>query len=457
MLTTALYYLLLPFVVIFKAACGGSRASLFLQRFGFYESFILKPKKGFRVWVHASSVGETGAACSIIDEILKLKPDASVILSTVTSTGLAAAERLADENTIKIMAPLDFTPVIERSLNFFRPDVLVLTETELWPNLIMGASKQNIRVITANGRISESSCSVYKRLTPLSNEVLSRIAAFSMISEKDGERILDMGAKPESVFVSGNSKYDQALRLRKSPSESNKSESLSILFDKADKPVIVAGSTRPGEERIILSAFEKIRSDFDPILIIAPRHLERCCEIKKILDEKNIKYVARTEINKKRPYECSVILLDTMGELASAYRLANLVICGGSLLPFGGQNPLEAAAMGKPLIFGPHMDDFACESTILKECGSAAEAKDMDGLASEICKILEDRTIAKKMGSMAYSAILKNSGAARRNAEVIIKHGTRSSLRRNSATETHRLKDWNSLAVQATFYPKKHK
>lgn len=422
LLTTALYFLLFPFVVFFKAALGGLRLSIFLQRFGFYDSFGKKPKKGFRVWVHASSVGETGAACSIIDEIIKLKPDVSIILSTVTTTGLAAAERLADKNTMKIIAPLDFEAVIEKSLDFFRPDVLVLTETELWPNLIMTAAKKNIRVITANGRISESSCAVYKRLTPLSGEILSRISAFSMISEKDGERIVGMGAKQESVVVSGNSKYDQALRLRKKSSERKKSESLSNLFDKAGKPLIVAGSTRPGEERIILSALEKIRSDLDPILVIAPRHLERCCEIKKLLDDKNIKYVARTDIKKKRPDECGVILLDTMGELASAYRFANLVICGGSLLPFGGQNPLEAAAMGIPLIFGPHMDDFACESTILKKSGAAVEIKDMDGLASEICRILDNRTIAENMGTMAYSAILSNSGAARKNAEIIIKH-----------------------------------
>lgn len=419
--TWALYCLVFPFLFFIRKLFGVRKPEI-MQRFGFFES--QRPQKsGLRVWIHAASVGETGAACAIIDEITKIKPETSIILSTLTETGLEAAKRLAKKKIIKFLAPLDFEAATERSLIFFRPDVLVLTETELWPSLIMTAAKMKIKVITANGRLSESSQRMYKKIKPLSSEILSSITALSMISEKDRERIEDVGAESKKVFVSGNSKYDQALKLEKNINEKAKSKNLEAVLKTKGDFVIVAGSTRPGEEQIIVSAFTELLTIFpETLLIIAPRHIERTGEIKRVLEERDLKFAVRSDIHGQRPLESKVIILDTMGELASIYRLADLVFCGGSLLPFGGQNPLEPAVMAKPLLFGPYMEDFTEESRLLKNSGAAIQVTNPEYLLSAMIKILENKDMANEMGGRALALISDNAGAARRHAEIILRY-----------------------------------
>lgn len=420
-ITTLLFLPLFALLSLFRLL-EVKKFSLFFQRFAFYD-FKKPEKKTRRIWIHASSVGETGAACSILDEIKRIIPDASIIFSTVTKTGLEAAERLTDEHIIKVLAPLDFEFVISRAFDFFKPDTLVITETELWPNMIMIAAKRGVKVITANGRISESSRTIYKRLQPLSSEVLSSINAFSMISKLDGDRFADIGADPSKIFINGNSKFDQAVKLKKSSVEKSKADKLAFLIKKNDRHLIVAGSTRPGEEEIIINAFINLQESIpESILAIAPRHIKRSCEIEKILLKSSISYSFRTDLHKETSPEYSVIILNTIGELAALYRLADAVFCGGSLLPYGGQNPIEAAVLGKPIVFGPFMDDFIDVAKILKNSGSAKEVNNSEELCSSFVSILGNRELSNEMGKKAAIVIEEMAGAAKRHAEVILKY-----------------------------------
>lgn len=419
---TSLIFIPLSVFIQFFRLLHGNKTSLFLQRFGFYN-FEQPEKASKRIWIHASSVGETGAACAIIDEIKKKSPDISIVLSTVTKTGHEIAERLTDKKIIKILAPLDFGYAVSRAFDYFRPDTLVLTETELWPNMIMIAAKKGLNVITANGRISESSHNAYKIMQPLSSEILSSINAFSMISELDSIRIADVGANPSKIFVNGNSKYDQAIKLKNSNSEKSKADNLDLLINKKNRRIIVAGSTRPGEEEIVIEAFLNLKKTFpDSILAIAPRHIKRTDEIEKILQERSVSYCLRTALPYDKSHESSVIILDTIGELAALYRLADVVFCGGSLMPFGGQNPIEAAVIGKPILLGPFMDDFAEVARILIESGSAKEVKNAEDLLFWLVKILGNQETSYKMGKQAAIAIEEKAGAAKKHAEVILKY-----------------------------------
>lgn len=420
-ITSLLFIPFLVSVLLFRFLAG-KKSSLFLQRFAFYD-FKQPEKTAKRIWIHASSVGETGAACAIVDEIEKNHPDVSIILSTVTKTGLEAAERLTEKKIIKILAPLDFGYAVSRAFDFFRPDILVITETELWPNMIMIAAQKGIKVITANGRISESSGRAYRRLQPLSSEILYSISAFSMISESDGKRIADMGADPSRIFINGNSKYDQAIKLKNSAPEKAKTDKLCQLIKKNNRRLIVAGSTRPGEEEIIIDAFVNLQKSIpESILAIAPRHIKRTSEIEKILQKKSISYSLRTSLPNDSSAKSKVIIIDTIGELVALYRLADAVFCGGSLLPYGGQNPIEAAVLGKPLLFGPFMDDFGDVAKILIESGSAKEVKNAEELCSWLATILENQEVSNEMGKKASIVINEKAGAAKRHAEVILKY-----------------------------------
>lgn len=417
-LTSLIYLLIRPAVSLLEIV-GLKSLVHFLSRFASYD-FKMVPKSGMRIWIHASSVGETGAACAIIREIEKKRPGVSIMLSTVTATGMQTASRLTGSNVLKIIAPLDFEQVINKALHFFSPDVLVLTETELWPNMIMSAKRSGARVIIANGRISESSAKAYVKLNPISAEIMDEIYFFSMISKIDADRIIKLGGNPDRVLVNGNSKYDQSIMLRNSLKEIEIAEKIEKLIRLRGRRLIVAGSTRPGEEEIIVDSFYAVKDSLpESMLIIAPRHPERTEAVERVLKKRAIPYMLRTSLNESTVSTHDIIILNTIGELSAIYRLADAVICGGSLLPFGGQNPIEAAVIGKPVIFGKHMNDFRDVADLLISSGAAIEIEDEVELPGAIHKIMTDHSAALEIGNRAAYCIDKMSGAAKRHAAVI--------------------------------------
>ncbi len=356
-LTVILLSLLLFPFLMFILITGKYRKHL-NERFGFIPHDNLKKFiTGPRIWIHAVSLGEIKVANSIIASLKAQIPECSVLLSTTTEHGRnLAVELLGDEVSI-IYSPVDIFFSVKKSLRHVDPDILVFLETEIWPSWIIEAHRMGIKIVLLNGRISKRSFKRYLRLKPFLKNILSNFHTLSMISEEDKKRITSIGAEPERTVVNGNAKYD--LLIKQTLPGMN--EKIRSIFDiGSDTKVIIAGSTRTGEEVILLDAFCKIIKHFpDTILIIAPRHLERIKDIVELLQKNELGYHLRSELGTSGfGRKENILVIDSYGELFNIYSAGSIAFCGASLVPLGGQNPLEAAAWGIPVFHGPHMDDF---------------------------------------------------------------------------------------------------
>jgi len=319
--------------------------------------------------MHASSVGEAGAAISIVNSFLSSHPKAMIIFSTSTRHGNAIAEQqLNRKASICIYAPLDFVYVVKRALNFFKPDIMVFFETEIWPNWLYEANRMGIKTVMVNGRISVRSINSYLKIRSLTRTVLVKMNAFSMISEEDAKRICSIGAPEERVKVNGNAKYDPLIE-RVVPG--TKEQMMKLFNFSSGDNVFIAGSTRSSEEEIVLDVYEEILK-YSPNmkLIIAPRHVERAYTVESIVRNRGFSCQLRTDLDAKDSLRISaVVIMDTIGELQDVYSVATVVFCGGSLVPKGGHNILEAAIWGKPVLFGPSIEDFADAGNLLVKSG----------------------------------------------------------------------------------------
>ena len=329
-----------------------------------------------------------------------------LLVSTFTPTGnKAAREKLKADGVIFL--PLDFPWAVNRAVKKVNPSVLILMETELWPNLIRRAGSMNISVVVVNGRISDRSYGKYWFISPLLKKVFESITLFLMQSEGDAGRVIALGAEPSRVTVTGNIKFDL------------KSSDKGIGFmENWGGPVLLAGSTRTGEESPVLDVYKRLRERYPGLkLVLAPRHLDRLRDVEGILKEKGIQFVRRSEVSEK--VESPILLLDTLGELASFYKYGTIVFIGGSLIPVGGHNPIEAALYGRPVLFGPHMENFRDSARILEESGGRARVNDTEELMSWFDRLLSDSGLRQTMGNNARQAILKNQGATERILEAL--------------------------------------
>ena len=410
----------LPYVLLYTKLTGRYRSSM-PQRLGCYSpnmNQLFATGSSPRIWLHAVSMGEVNAAIPIIEAIQAMIPHCSIILSTTTEHGQEHAKSKLPGKVRCIYAPFDFILSVQRSLKQIQPDILVCLETELWPNWIMSAHGMGIQTAVVNGRISERTVNRYLKIRPLMKTVLGSMNAFSMIQDIDAQRILEIGADPEKVAVNGNAKYD--LLLRQSNSQIQH-EVLSDLGLTGNEPVFIAGSTRHLEEEIILDVYQKILLHVpQAILILAPRHLERIGHIQKIVQASGLRFQLRTDLKKTGTRRTApVILLDTMGELQAAYSVASVVFCGGSLTPLGGQNILEPAVWGKPVLYGPSMEDFLDARNLLEETCGGIEIKDGNDLAQKVLFFLTRPDQAKKTGALARQAVEMNRGSAEKHAAVV--------------------------------------
>jgi 3-deoxy-D-manno-octulosonic-acid transferase len=331
---------------------------------------------------------------------------------------MARAKELLGDRVPCFFAPLDLIGPTQRSLNLIQPDALVLLETEIWPNLIVMARRLGVRVAIANGRISIRSIQKYRKIRSLMNYTLAHVDAFSMISANDALRIQSLGAALDRICVSGNAKFDLPDPV-KDPHARQKASDLYCVAD--DRPVIVAGSTRNPEEPIVIDAFVQLRQKFpNALLIIAPRHIERAAQIYQWVTAQGMDCQLRTQINAtEQPRQAPVVILDTIGELWAAYGIADMVFCGGSLAPKGGQNIMEPAMWAKPIIYGPSMEDFADAKAMIQANGGGVMIHDATEMASVAMDWLQSPEKAKAVGLAARQAILPHGGAAKRHAEVI--------------------------------------
>jgi 3-deoxy-D-manno-octulosonic-acid transferase len=365
------------------------------------------------IWLHAVSVGEVMAAAPLAQELGVRRPDLPLLASTVTDTGRGVAEkRLAAQQYVYF--PLDFAWAVRPVLRRLRPRIVLLTETELWPNFIRACGMRAIPVVLVNGRISPRSFPRYRRVQGLFARVLQGIHLFCMQTPEDAMRILELGAPKERVRIVGNLKFDLA--------EADHPEDGSTVRDLLGlpplRPVLVAGSTHRGEEVQVLEAFQVVRRSIpDLTLLLAPRHPERLGEVEGLLHRASLAWIRRSRL----PAETTapVILVDTMGELARLYAAGTVVFVGGSLVPIGGHNILEPAAYAQPVLFGPHMGNFAEMARLFLAQGAGSEVRDVHGMATEVLRLLTDRTLASRMGQAGRAIVDTHRGAGRRTADLL--------------------------------------
>jgi 3-deoxy-D-manno-octulosonic-acid transferase len=392
------------------------------------------------IWVHTVSVGEFIAARPLIALLKQKKAAYRVVVSTTTLTGqqLARADCPALLDAV-FYFPFDWAFIARRVLAHVAPDVVIILETELWPNFLRQSRKLNVATVIANGRISPRSFSRYRRVRSFIKRVINDASLLIMQSEADAERALALGADPARVRVCGNIKYDNSMARpvstgspatssRRGASENSIHDELDNQFALSTSPrLIVAGSTAPGEEKMLLATLMQVRARTgleDARLLIAPRHPERFNEVASLIAQSGFKLARRSQYKDQAPHntpvkaarESDVILLDTIGELAAVYRFAAVVFVGGSLVPRGGHNIIEPAAYAKPIIVGPHTEnfrqiisDFYRADALVQISSTVADAS--DSFAHEVIRLLSDRKTAQSIGERAHDILMRNRGA----------------------------------------------
>jgi 3-deoxy-D-manno-octulosonic-acid transferase len=418
MLTTGVFLSCFPPFWVYSRL-SGRYANHLRERLGFVPLKLAETLSGSpRIWVHAVSLGEVKVAASIIEALREILPDCSVLLSTMTKHGRELAQESFGRDIAIVYAPIDFIGSVRKALSRVRPDVLVFLETEIWPSWIVEARRMGIKTALINGRISVRSIGGYLRFRRFFREVLKNVDAFSMILEEDGSRIRAMGADLEKIQINGNAKYDL---LVNQVDPSVERQMRRILNLKATQPAFIAGSTRGGEEAMMLDAYERIVRQFpDTVLIIAPRHIERAAEIGSLVERRGFGYQLRSELGStKAKRTAPVVIINTFGELFKVYSVGAIVFCGASLVPLGGQNPLEPAVWGKAVFYGPSMDDFLEAKTLLEGLEAGIPITSPEMLAEKAIWFLRHPDALKAYGQRAREAVARNQNAAQKHARVI--------------------------------------
>ena len=390
------------------------------QRLG-YWALDCDFSPGDGVWFHAASMGEVTALATVIREIKKTLPQTHIAVSTSTVTGQNRSKELIPSADCIFLAPLDIPWAVNRVLRRLRPKALILTETELWPTLIIRSKGRGCKIGLINGRMTEKSARRYEWGKGLIQHTLKCFDLVCVQTESDRDRFIAFGADPGKTVVLGNIKFDLLRFLATLKKTDLTKESLSIA---PHSQVVVAGSTRPGEEDIILSSFDRITdSQGDVVLIIAPRHVDRIGEVEQLLIKHRLEFTRRSSIHETAPRHSGVILLDTMGELSQIYSFADIAFVGGSLVPLGGHNPLEPAMWGVPVLFGPHRDNVRQICNLLIEGKGGIEIQDGQEFAAIVLRLLQDEDERKMRGEAALRVVEVNSGVSTRTVQLLHERG----------------------------------
>lgn len=411
-----------PFILLILLAKKRCRRGFWQRMGGLPRELLQGGHRGSQpvLWVHAVSLGEVVAAVPLVRELHRQYPGHRLVVSTITETGREAVEQRLAEVADHCYAPLDFPWVVARVVDRLNPKAFFFVETELWPNLLRALSRRDVPAILVNGRLSSRSFGRYRLIKPFMKQVLESLALCLMQSERDAERIVALGAQPPCVVRTGNIKFDQPL-----PSQAGESLTRDLLGLAHDEELIVAGSTHPGEEEQILACYEALQREFPRlVLLLAPRHIERAAEVEAAVRQRGLAVTRRSRLEQKGQSLTSegnprVLILDTRGELAVVYRYAVLSYVGGTMVPVGGHNLLEPAQWGKPVFFGPHTDHCAEVADLLLRAGGAALARNGEELASQMARLLRDRSALQKMGEAAQQVLSENRGAIGRSLDLI--------------------------------------
>jgi 3-deoxy-D-manno-octulosonic-acid transferase len=389
------------------------------QRMGYLPvSFNLDGEQS--IWIHAVSVGEVLTARALISDLKRRFPHLRIFLSTTTMGGQQVARQNVQDVDAVFYFPFDLSFIVKRTLGLVKPRLFVMMETEIWPNLLRQCKRRGVATIMVNGRISSRSYPRYKLVRPFFKRVLADVDRFCMQSEESARRLIDIGAEPSKVSVTGSLKFD-SLDMPGAPTLGRGRDRVLRYFRiTSTRPVIVAGSTMRGEEEALLQACRRLKSSAgNPLLVLAPRNPERFGEVAQLARNHAFVTVKRTDLAIDAEPRAEVVVLDTIGELAQLYQIATAVFVGGSLVDAGGHNILEPAVFGKPIVFGSHMQNFKEIAEAFLSHDAAIQVNSARALEDALLALLTDPVRRARLGAAARALVESNRGAKDKSLAVI--------------------------------------
>ncbi|MGB8993600.1 MAG: 3-deoxy-D-manno-octulosonic acid transferase [Desulfobaccales bacterium] len=395
------------------------RGESFLPRLGLKLPETPVPSGSPRLWLHGVSVGEIQAAVPLVRELRTLLPQAAFIVSTGTETGQTVARKhFAPLGALVCYFPLDIPWAVQRYLDHLQPQVFIGLESEIWPNFLTQAHHGGVRLALVNARLSDQSLRRFLKYRRYFVDIFNLIDLVAAGSPPDLQRLQQLGLAPSRLHLTGNLKYD---RLLQGKDESRLREFRTLLAKDPSGPVLLAASTHPGEEEMVLDAYQELLAPYPALeLIIAPRHPERAPDLERWLSRRGLAYQLWTRLRSgQETRRHPVVIIDTIGDLFTLYGAADVAFIGGSLVPHGGQNLLEPAAWGRVPLYGPHLNNFLWAQSILEEVGAGIMVTDAASLALAVRQLLDHPEIRDDLGRRAQAALIPHQGASRRQAELI--------------------------------------
>ena len=408
-------FLLLPvifFRYVLKAGFTPSYRERIAERLGILPDSVPTGT----IWVHAVSVGEVNAAVPMIKNLLQTQ-NRQVLITCVTPTGSAQIKKALGEQVTHVYAPVDVGFIVKAFLRKLKPAMIVIMETEMWPNLIFHSTCANIPVLFANMRLSDRTFARVVRLKQFSGYVLQDVSAFCVQTEEDHRRIAKIGLPDSKISVTGNLKFDVT-----APEDVlERGRQIRERLGADDVQVIILGSSHDGEETGFLDVFVKMKEEFPMLLgVIVPRHPERFDPVCQTISQRGLHVVRRSQLNGQLPDEAEILLVDSMGELMEYYAACDVAVVGGSFIPVGGHNILEPLMTGTPLIFGPHMSNFRLISQLVLSAQAGFQVSNMDELGTSIEKLLRNSELHQEMVVKGYQLLADNRGSVKRTCEKLM-------------------------------------
>jgi 3-deoxy-D-manno-octulosonic-acid transferase len=417
LLYSTVFYLLLPVIIVrllFRAIKAPAYARRWRERFGFVASANSTQET---IWLHAVSVGETLAAVPLVRALQGKYPDYRLTVTCMTPTGSERVKAAFGDSVDHSYAPYDTPDFVARFLTRVQPKILIIMETELWPNTIAACHKRNIPVLLANGRLSVKSATAYRRIQPLVRPMLAQLSAVAAQHGDDGARFTDLGLANSALTVTGNIKFDLSL------DQVIKDKAQQLLTEwrgTNQRPILLVASTHRGEDEIILEAFAQIKAQIENLLLVlVPRHPERFNQVAELCTAAGFNLARRSGGDKVD--SADILLGDTMGELMSFFGACDIAFVGGSLVPTGGHNMIESAAWGVPVLTGPHLFNFSEASQLLLEGGAMQICDSADQMAEQVVELLQNQVQRTEMGNAAQRIAEANRGALNRLLNLIEK------------------------------------
>lgn len=408
-----LFYIALPFLLcrlLWKSRHQPAYRQRLYERLGFFTP----PNGAEKIWIHAVSVGEVVTTVPLVKRLRQEYPDIHIIMTTMTPTGAERAKELFDNDITHLYVPYDIPFVIKRFLDHITPKAVIIMETEIWPNMLQICKQRHIPVLLANGRLSAKSAASYGRFANFFRQVIQDFALIAAQNQADAERFIALGADPKKVVVTGSIKFDQNI-----PASSHEKAALFKSLWGQNRCIWVAASTHEGEEEIILNNFKSIKQAVpNLLLILTPRHPERFTKVTQLANKMGYQTILRSQNQPATP-QTDIVIGDSMGELCAYYAAGDIAFVGGSLVPIGGHNLLEPAALGIATITGPYDFNFSQITTMLLEAGAISQIKNGEELAQTLISWMGDNEKRLHAGEQGKQVVEKNRGAVDSHMKIL--------------------------------------